>query len=206
MNLITKTTEFVFKIIETYVSPGDVVIDATAGNGYDTLELAKLAGAMGKVYAFDIQPQALEQTKNLLEREGFFHTCTLVLDSHEMMSEYVSQKEREVLSAVVFNLGYLPGGKKEKTTRRETTLLAVERALNLICIGGIVAVTMYPGHPEGAEERAALLGFAETLPPKQYHTAYLSFPNQKKNPPELLLITKKIRTPHSEAFHIIEEE
>ncbi len=191
MNLITKTTEFAFKIIETYVSPGDVLIDATAGNGYDTLGLAKLAGPKGKVYAFDIQPQALEQTKNLLEKEGFFHNCTLVLDSHENMSEYVSKKEQEVLSAVVFNLGYLPGGEREKTTRTETTLIAVERALDLTRIGGIVALTMYPGHPEGAEERAALLGFVEALPPKHYHTAYLSFPNQKKNPPELLLITKK---------------
>lgn len=191
MNLITKTTEFAFKIIETYVSPCDVVIDATAGNGHDTLALAKLTAKEGKVYAFDLQTRALEQTKNLLEREGFFHNCTLVLDSHENMSEYVSQEERKMLSAVVFNLGYLPGGEKEMTTRTETTLLAVERALLLIRIGGIVALTMYPGHPEGAGERAALLRFAETLSPKNYHTAYLSFPNQKKNPPELLLITKK---------------
>ncbi len=191
MNLITKPTALALKIIGEYIKPGDVVVDATAGNGHDTLVLAKLAGTAGKVYAFDVQPLALEQTKTLLEKEGFFHNCTLVLDSHENMGSYIPEHEKKGLSAVVFNLGYLPGGQKEMTTQNGATLAAVEQALHLIRIGGIVAVTMYPGHPEGAAERESLLRFAKNLSQKTYHTAYLSFPNQKKSPPELLLITRK---------------
>ncbi|MDF3002048.1 MAG: rRNA ((1402)-N(4))-methyltransferase [Bacillota bacterium] len=191
MNLITKPTALAMKIIEEYIKPGDVVVDATAGNGHDTLVLANLTGTGGKVYAFDVQPLALEQTKTLLEKEGFFHNCTLVLDSHENMGSYIPEYEKKEISAVVFNLGYLPGGQKEMTTQTEATLAAVEQALHLIRIGGIVAVTMYPGHPEGAMERASLLHFSENLSQRIYHTAYLSFPNQKKSPPELLLITRK---------------
>ncbi|QOX64490.1 methyltransferase domain-containing protein [Anoxybacterium hadale] len=191
MNLITKPTALSLKIIEEYIKPGDIVVDATAGNGHDTLALAKLAGTGGKVYAFDVQPLALEQTKTLLEKEGYFHNCTLVLDSHENMGSHIPDHEKKELSAVVFNLGYLPGGQKEMTTQAGATIAAVEQALYLIRIGGIIAVTMYPGHPEGEMERASLLHFSENLSQRQYHTAYLSFPNQKKSPPELLLITRK---------------
>lgn len=191
MNLITKPTALAMKIVGEYIKRGDVVVDATAGNGHDTLVLTKLVGEEGKVYAFDLQPLALEQTKSLLEKEGFFHNCTLVLDSHENMGHYIPEHELEVLSAVIFNLGYLPGGKKEITTQTEATLAAVEQALRLIRIGGIVAVTMYPGHPEGTVERDSLLRFSESLSQKFYHTVYLSFPNQKKSPPELLFFTRK---------------
>ena len=191
MNLITKTTEFALKIIGEYVRPGDAAIDATAGNGHDTLALAKMAGDTGRVYAFDIQPQALGQTKNLLEREGFLHNCTLILDSHDKMNQHIAQLGDKEISAVVFNLGYLPGGQKEMTTRVETTLSAVDQGLSLLRIGGLLAVTMYPGHPEGAEEKKALLHFAKDLNQKTFHTASITFPNQQNNPPELLLITRK---------------
>ena len=191
MNLITKPTELALKIIGEYISPGDLVVDATAGNGYDTLALAKKTGAKGKVYSFDIQQTAIDCTKTLLEQEGFFHNCILVLDSHHHMEEHIPENEHGKLSVVIFNLGYLPGGEKSRTTESETTLPAVMQALKLVKPGGLVAVTMYGGHPAGKEEKEILLRFARALPQKEYHAAYLSLINQESNPPELLLLTKK---------------
>lgn len=191
MNLITKPTALAMKIIEEYIKPGDVVIDATAGNGHDSLVLAKIVGTGGKVYAFDVQSSALEQTKTLLEKEGFFHNCILVLDSHHRMAKHIPENEHGKLSVVIFNLGYLPGGDKMRTTESKTTMSAVMQALQLVKPGGLVAVTMYGGHPAGKEEKENLLRFSRALPQKEYHAAYISLINQENNPPELLLLTKK---------------
>jgi tRNA G37 N-methylase Trm5 len=190
-NLITKPTELSQKLLSEYVSEGDVVVDATAGNGNDTLALAGLVGKTGKVYAFDIQETAIRNTKVLLERGGFSDRCQLILESHHLMRESIPEKDRGRVSAVVFNLGYLPGGEKTKTTLPGTTLQAVQTALELIRPGGIVAVTMYAGHPEGAEEKMAMLRFAEALSSSEYHSVSISMINQKNSPPELLLITRK---------------
>lgn len=179
------------KILENYIGEGDTAVDATAGNGHDTLALAKLVGSSGKIYAFDIQETALDNTKSLLDREGFFDRCSLICGSHHDMAGSLPEKEKGRIAAVVFNLGYLPGGEKAKTTKRETTLPAIEQALELIRPGGIVAITMYGGHEEGAAEKMELLSFSENLSSGEYHAAYISLLNQKKNPPELLLITKK---------------
>lgn len=190
-NLIAKPTALSLKILSEYVSEGDTVIDATAGNGHDTLALARLVGGSGKVYAFDVQESAIDNTKALLEKEGFIARCELIRGSHEFMADSISERDRGRISAVVFNLGYLPGGEKEKTTCAETTLVAVKQALALIRTSGIVAITMYGGHRQGAEEKGALLRFSANLSQKEYHAAYVSFINQQNSPPELLLITRK---------------
>lgn len=190
-NLITKPTEMAMKIMGEYVLEGDTVIDATAGNGNDTLSLAKLVGARGKVYAFDIQESALRNTRNLLEAEGSDTVCELILASHHEMAAHIPEDSRGKIAAAVFNLGYLPSGEKSTTTKHGTTLAAVCQALDLVRKGGLVSITMYGGHPEGALEKEQLLHFAGELPQKNYHVAYIALINQKKQPPELLLITKK---------------
>lgn len=190
-NLITKPTELSLRLVGEYVSEGDIAVDATAGNGHDTLALARLVGKTGKVYAFDVQETAMRNTKAFLEKEGFFGLCTFFLDSHHLMRELIPEKDRRRISAVVFNLGYLPKGRREITTKAETTVSAVKQALEIIRLGGIVAITMYGGHAQGAEEKEALLRFSEDLPQKEYHALYLSLVNQRNDPPELLLITKK---------------
>jgi SAM-dependent methyltransferase len=190
-NLITKPAALSLKLLSEYVSAGDTAIDATAGNGHDTLALARLAGASGKVYAFDIQEAAINNTKALLEKEGFLDQCELIFGSHLRMAEFLPKSAGGKISAVVFNLGWLPGGEKDETTRTETTLPAGEQALALIRPGGIIAVTMYDGHPRGAEEKEALLSFAGELSQAEYHAVYISYINQRNNPPELLMITKK---------------
>ena len=191
-NLITKTTVWAMEIVGRYVKPGDTVIDGTMGNGHDTLALAKLVGPEGTVIAFDIQPMALENTKALLEAEGMkdHPGIRLILDSNANVKNYVEPGEAGI-AAILFNLGYLPGGDKTVTTTKEETLRAVSDAVELVKPGGLVAAVLYSGHEQGAEEKQALLDWAKELPAKAFHVAYISMWNQKKCPPEILLITRK---------------
>ena len=114
--------------------------------------------------------------------------------AHEEMANVIADEDGQTepkVKAVIFNLGYLPGGDKAITTRAETTLQAVRSAMDLLQPDGVICITMYSGHPEGRQEKAALLEFAENLDAGRWHTAYISMPNQKNDPPEILIITRK---------------
>ncbi len=189
-NLIRQTTELALHIVRPYVTPDSTVIDATCGNGHDTLALAQMNPA--KLYAFDIQEDAVRATTALLEANGYRESIAdgrfvLRCAAHEEMNQYVARP----VTAVLFNLGYLPGGDKEITTKAASTLIAVQAAMELLETDGVICITMYSGHDAGKEEKAALLNFAETLDAKLWHTAYISMPNQKHDPPEILFITRK---------------
>ncbi len=193
-NLLTKTAKTAMYLTSAYIEPGDFVIDATCGNGNDTLALAKKAGSSGRVLAIDLQEQAVAASKARLLEAGIDNTA-FVCGNFIHMAEYAKTCFPEKRpKAIVFNLGYLPGGDKSLTTKGEETCRAVETALDLIEPGGIVTLVLYPGHAAGREEREALLQMAEKLPPTVYHTMYASLPNQKNSPPEILWITKKIRS------------
>ena len=135
--------------IMEHLSEGDVAVDFTMGNGNDTLFLSKAVGESGKVYAFDIQEDALTSTRAHLEANGAPENYTLICASHHRVKEFVT----EPIKAGMFNLGYLPrSGRKAVTTMRETTMLAVEAALELLAPDGVLIVAIYPGHEEGALE------------------------------------------------------
>ena len=186
-NLITRTTELAMSVTLTYIKPGDTVIDATCGTGQDTVVLARAVGNEGSVYAFDIQKSAHLLTEARLKSHGFTNVH-LVMKSFVSMSDHIPERSA---SAVVFNLGYLPGGDHTITTKADTTMEGLEAALKTVKPGGIVTVVMYDGHEEGAEEKKAVLEWAETLDQSRYHVAYVSLLNQKNHPPEILWITKK---------------
>ncbi len=131
-----------------HVRPGCVAVDFTMGNGHDTLWLSNAVGSAGKVYAFDVQPEALEHTCALLEKENASPNYTLILDSHDRFAEYVPGG----FDAGLFNLGYLPGGDRKFTTKRETTLPAVRSAIAGLHDDGGIVLAVYPGHPEGRAE------------------------------------------------------
>lgn len=172
--------------LSRYLKPGETAVDATCGNGHDTVALARLGA--GTIYGFDIQEEALRTTKEALLREGLYsHRVHLILDGHENMRQYI----KEPVQAVIFNLGYLPHASKETVTEKETTLKAVSEALALLKKGGLLCVTMYSGHPGGQEEKEALLSFAGCLDKTRYHAVYMNMLNQRKHPPEILLITLK---------------
>ena len=118
--------------------PGDLAVDATAGNGHDTHFLAQLIGPEGKVFAFDVQPEAIAATQRLLQRWGVPEACyQLIGASHAEMVAHLPGDAEGRIAAVIFNLGYLPGGDKSVITRAETTLPAVRAALELLRPGGL---------------------------------------------------------------------
>lgn len=142
-----------------HLSKGDVAVDFTMGNGNDTLFLSKTVGESGRVYAFDIQNAALDSTRSLLESENAPQNYTLICASHHRVKEFV----KDPIKAGMFNLGYLPGsGKKAVTTMRETTMAAVEAALDLLLPDGVLIVAIYPGHEEGALEGEMLREYFKT--------------------------------------------
>ncbi len=172
--------------IARHVTAGDTVIDATAGNGNDTLFLARLVGESGKVVAFDIQPQAVENTKKRLLEAGVADWCQVILDGHENMENYVNQP----VKAVMFNFGRLPGGDVNLFTKPETSIKAIKAALKLLQKDGIVTLAIYYGGPNGFEERDALLAFLKTLDNRQYSVLCQEFINYPNNAPVLVCISK----------------
>lgn len=146
--------------ILSHLGKGDTAVDFTMGNGNDTLFLSKTVGEEGKVFAFDIQPEALASTKAHLEGAGAPENYTLICASHHLVKEYV----KDPIKAGMFNLGYLPrSGRKTVTTMRETTMPAVEAALDLLDKDGILLVAVYPGHEEGEREGEMLDAYFSTL-------------------------------------------
>lgn len=184
MNLITKTTSFAKEIWKDYINSDCVAIDATVGNGNDTLFLAQNCKF---VYGFDIQKEAIDNTRDLLKNHGL-DNFELFERSHSEMDESINEKA----DLIVFNLGYLPDGIKSVTTRTDTTLKAVEKSLQLLRKDGLLSIMIYWGHEEGKYEREALLQYARGLDSKVFHSVYINTINQKNNPPEILLITRKI--------------
>ena len=143
-----------------HLKEGDTVVDFTMGNGNDTLFLSKAVGESGKVYAFDIQEDALTSTRAHLVENGAPENYTLICASHHRVKEFVS----EPIHAGMFNLGYLPrSGRKALTTMRETTMPAVEAAIELLAPDGVLIVAIYPGHEEGALEGEMLREYFKTL-------------------------------------------
>ncbi|MBH5317388.1 class I SAM-dependent methyltransferase [Paenibacillus sp. GSMTC-2017] len=146
---------------------GDTVIDATAGGGVDTLALAELVGPKGRVYAFDIQPSALERTRERLvplSESGRMPDLRLLLQDHAGMVDAVDPDDVGKVAAIMFNLGYLPGGDQSVITQPETTIEALQASLTLLRAGGIVTCVLYPGHPGGEQEAAAVEDWAASLP------------------------------------------
>ena len=143
-----------------HLHEGGVAVDFTMGNGHDTEFLCRTVGESGRVYAFDIQEQAVESTRKNLDASGCPRVYTLIHASHHRVREFVS----EPINAGMFNLGYLPGGDKRITTLRETTMPAVEAAIELLAPDGILCVAVYPGHAEGEAEGEMLSEYLSTLP------------------------------------------
>ena len=183
---------FARQLIEGRLKNGGRALDGTAGNGRDTLFLAQLVGGNGKVWAFDIQAQALSNTAGLLRENGVEERVELIATSHADLADYV----REPLDAAMFNFGYLPGGDKTVTTTADSSVRAMQTAAALLAEGGLLTAVVYSGHPAGRAEAAAIEQWAAALPQEQYQVLHYRFTNQRNHPPQLLAIEKRIRKPN----------
>lgn len=184
--MFNKAVKIAHLLIAQKVREGDTVVDATMGNGRDTLFLAQCVGSTGKVYAFDVQPQALANTAALLHTSGVGLNIELIQDGHENLDRYILGPVRLVL----FNLGYLPGGNRNFYTRVETTLAALVKGLSWLEVNGLLLMVIYPGHPEGKREKQEILQFAAQLPLNKYNAFFLDLINHVNHPPVLLGIER----------------
>lgn len=180
-------TDWYRHFLQLHVQPGDFCIDATMGNGHDTLFLSQLAGPSGKVLAFDIQQTALDATRKRLANHSHLAPTQLILDSHSHMDQYA---DPETVSCIVFNLGYLPSGDHSLATHSETSIPAIEQGLQLLKKDGLLCLCIYSGGDSGFEERDALLPFLKSLDPKKYLVVLSSYYNRPNNPPIPVLIRK----------------
>ncbi|MBQ4109804.1 MAG: class I SAM-dependent methyltransferase [Clostridia bacterium] len=172
---------------DEFICEGDRVADATAGGGSDTLSLKLRVGQSGFVYSFDIQNEALIKTEKKLNENGITDGYKLIFDSHSNMDKHISEK----LKAVVFNLGYLPGGDHSIHTKPDTTITAVEKSLDLISEDGFVIITIYHGGDSGFEERDRLLEYLQNLDNKKYNVLLYNFINKPNCPPMVAVITNE---------------
>lgn len=173
------------QFILTHVKEGDVVADFTMGNGHDTEFLSKTVGESGHVYAFDIQPSAVESTRTRLS-QSCPDNYTLICDSHHRAAKYIPSK----IKGGMFNLGWLPGGDKSITTMRETTLPAIETAISLLDSDGVLTVAIYPGHPEGDAEGQLVEEYLSSLSRFVLCVTKIKIVNSEKSPYFFLIETK----------------
>ena len=159
-----RLTDVAHDLIAGHVHGGDIVIDATMGNGHDTLFLAQLVGETGHVFALDLQQRAIEQTRARLKTHGTTEPVTLIKGDHAEMAGLLPPGMAGSVAAIVFNLGYLPGGEKSVTTMTRSTLDALDASLELIKPGGIISLLVYVGHPGGLEEDVAIREWLGSLP------------------------------------------
>ncbi|MEY3385370.1 MAG: hypothetical protein RIR53_181 [Bacteroidota bacterium] len=186
-----KTTEnavtMVHRLLHSQLRPGDVAIDATVGNGWDTRVLADCVGAGGVVYGFDVQQIALDVACTRLTSDGA--DVRLILAGHETMAGHIEPRHHGLIRAVTFNLGYLPGGEKSLTTKASTTIDALGQALDVLMPGGIVTIVCY-SHSEGRAERQSVETLLSGLSQDIYTCTETRFFNQRGNPPVVFAVYK----------------
>ncbi len=176
------------QLIKQHLSSGDYAIDATVGNGHDTVFLAQQLAPSGQVFGFDIQQQAIEKTRSRLVEHNLEALVTLFQSSHARMAEHIPSNLHRHIKATMFNLGYLPGGDKSIITHSDTTLAALETSISLMAENGIITVLVYPGHAGGdteAQEIHQWLSRQQSVTVKTY--------------------TSPVVTPHAPILHCLEK-
>lgn len=177
---------------ERLVEAGDNIVDATCGNGHDTLKLALLAfkGGDGRLWGLDIQQQALDSTQRLLAEHLPAETIQRIHLRQQSHRSFPSEIGEASVKLVVYNLGYLPGGDKSITTSVKSTLESLEASKGLIQPGGAISITCYPGHEEGAKEQERILDLVSQWSPRIWNCTHHQWLNRRQAP-SLLLIQRE---------------
>lgn len=176
-NTFNSPVKIAHKHWKEIIEPDDLVIDATLGNGQDAFFLAPLCGTL---IGIDIQDQAIESAKKLLNTEKVRYI-------HGSHASFPNDITPQSVKLIVYNLGYLPRGDKSIVTKTETTLQSLNNALPLIMQGGMISITCYSGHPEGFKEEEAVIEFASRLDPKEWCSCHQRWLNRELCPSLVLL-------------------
>lgn len=182
------TTTLAKNFIKENLKEGNIAIDATMGRGNDTLFLRQTVGNTGFIYAFDIQKEALEDTKNKLIEHNLYNNVELILDGHQNIDKYINKQ----IDCVVFNFGYLPKGNHKICTKANTSVIAIEKCLNILKPKGIISLCVYQGGDTGFDEKNAILDFVSKLDYNKYTVITSEFLNRPNYPPIHIKIIKEI--------------
>lgn len=180
------TLDVVHDFLRRQVKPGAFCIDATAGKGRDTALLCRLVGPEGRVLAFDVQQDAVDQTRALLDAEGL--TAEVVLDSHANMARYAAP---ESVDCIVFNFGRLPGGDPKIFTTAASSIPAIDAGLTLLRSGGVMALALYYGKENGYDEKNAVLQHLKSLNDRSFTVLACDWLNRKHDPPLPIFLWKE---------------
>ncbi|MBQ8498523.1 class I SAM-dependent methyltransferase [Chlamydia sp.] len=173
-------------LFQQVVEPGDVVVDATCGNGKDALFLAQLLKGEGRLVVYDIQQEALDRAKNNFE-QGLSPKERSVIEMKLCSHEHIQEQGAKIFH---YNLGYLPSGDKRITTCKTSTMTSIQKALELVSPLGVVSVVCYPGHEEGAEELVCIKQLATNLDVKDWEVC-IHYSVNRKNAPQILLFRRR---------------
>lgn len=186
-----RLTELAHNYLSTHLKPGDQTIDATAGNGYDTAYMASLVGPEGCVTAIDIQKLALDATRECLKKRQCLKSVRLIIGEHSEVLQSLCSRHAQTISAITFNLGYLPGSDHQIRTTAETTLRALNASQKLLKPDGLLLVTAYRGHNGAQTEADSVAQWTQQLENSNWsvncHDPEL---RGNKQPPILFIIRK----------------
>ncbi|MCX7929249.1 MAG: methyltransferase domain-containing protein [Chlorobi bacterium] len=166
--ILPSIVEWSHWVISGVLRPGDCALDATVGHGNDLVMMAQCVGPTGRVIGCDIQEHAVASARANAQSHGVGDCIRLYVESHEHIDRIATAEGVSQFRAIMYNLGYLPGGDKSIRTRLETTIPSLGRALSVLAEGGAMTIVSYRGHEGGAEEAAAVIAWCRDLPPHQY--------------------------------------
>lgn len=177
-------------LLRTRLKNGDVAIDATVGNGHDTVFLAQQVTGSGWVYGFDVQAAAIEATTQRIAEAHLSACVRLSQIGHQFMASEIPASHHGHIKAIMFNLGYLPNGDKSLITQGDTTIVALKAATQLLCDGGIITILAYPGHVGGGIETARVTDYCRQLTGEGFALQIIESQHLKPSAPRLLVLTK----------------
>lgn len=172
------------------LQPGDTALDCTAGNGHDTLALARSVAPSGRVFGIDLQPAALAATRARLEQHGMGACCQLIAGDHGELTRLLPTELRGCIRLAVFNLGYLPGHDHALTTRAGSTLRALAALADWLAPQAAISVIAYRGHPGGEAEAQAVAAFLLQLPAPWQVTDHREAPARRGDGPVFWLVQR----------------
>ena len=178
--------KFVQDFLTSRLAEPKLLVDATCGNGGDTAFLCRLAGKEGRVLGFDIQPEAIASTERNLAAKGL--SAELHCDSHANLLQYVTPGTAD---AVMFNFGWLPGADHRVFSTADSSIPALEAALDALRPGGVLSAILYSGRVIGSDEKTEILNWMRTLPLNRCTVLVCGFANWAETAPLPCFVLKK---------------
>lgn len=182
---LDNTNHFIDYILKTFLKDKKILVDMTCGNGHDSLRVLQNAPNYKKLYLYDVQIKAIENTKSLLDSYAY-KNCIYLNKSHDDLSDI-----HEDIDFAIYNLGYLPGADKKLVTNSKSTIKSIELLLEKLSFGAIVVITTYPGHEEGNVEDIKIYDYLNSLDQKIFNVIKLEFINQKNKPCKTYILEKR---------------